>query len=121
MSWLKRGRHYNPHNPHQQEESLLRPLNFVAKSQIVSYEPRGYDWKAGALPTELPPQIRSYFSPKNQLCQRGSTCFVKNGATELANLIGGYELERSVAGQDIEQASISCLGSQLSRLSLSWG
>ena len=89
MSMQNNGRRFNPY---QEEESLLRHLDFVAKSRRASFEPRRDDWKAGALPTELPPRFRSYFSPKNQLCQRGSTCFAKNGATELDNLIGGYAL-----------------------------
>jgi len=89
MSMQNNGRRFNPR---QKEESLLRHLDFVAKSRSASFEPGRDDWKAGALPTELPPHFRSYFNPKNQLCQRGSPCFVKNGATELANLAGGYAL-----------------------------
>ena len=89
MSMQNSGRRFNPR---QKEEYLLRHLDFVAKSRSASFEPGRDDWKAGTLPTELLPHFRSYFSPKNQLCQRGSTCFVKNGATELDNLIGGYAL-----------------------------
>jgi hypothetical protein len=61
MSMQNSGRH---HTPHRKEEYLLRHLNFVAKSQNASFEPGDPDWKAGALPTELPPQIRSYFNLK---------------------------------------------------------
>jgi len=89
------------HSPNflQQEESLLSHPNFVAKSRSASFEPGGLAWKAGTLPAELLPRFHSYFSPKNQLCQKGSPCFVKNGGTQLSNLIGGYALCAQAEGK----------------------
>ena len=52
------------------EGCLLCGDNFVSKSEPRSFDEGEPAWKAGTLPTELLPHIRSYFSQRLFACQR---------------------------------------------------
>ena len=54
---IKNGGHQ--YDLHQPKESLLRHQNFVAKSEISSFEPGGPAWEASTLPLSYTRKNRS--------------------------------------------------------------
>ena len=76
-----------------------RPLILYLWSGRRGSNPRQPAWKAGTLPTELLPQNRIYFSPKNGGCKGGVPASSKTTRTDLSNLVEGYRLCAKTEGK----------------------